>query len=432
MPVVPESSASFRDPSFWKQFYKNASDSFEWYGDFNTFGSILIKYLKSTDKILQIGCGNSELAAQLYDNGYRAVSSIDIDQGVIDKQIARNKTLRPELQFSCCSALDLRSPEDSYNVVLDKGTLDALLPSEKEGAAEEVQKMFAEVCRVLTFGGRYIVVSLAQEHVLRVFLSYFLKNVNFMIRIEKISDVSWSFAVPAFLLIATKLRLPIPFPYMELLFWPGSAAVKLMDKEDVISAVVAEQEFSRFCHLCSKKLSEEATITLSGKDGRPRYRITVIDDAEIHQLVSFAVFIVPIGRDNDWIFSTRAGHIALRKQCDKSRLALVSLFRDQTYENMMQVQDELRPYVKKLTPANLKKSQEPSVEYLSLGEVDARKTRACGRSTVNGHWVVEDVRSGDSLYRRLIFLSSPGVIQSEARIISTFEHTFKRKGNRAN
>ncbi|VDM77026.1 unnamed protein product [Strongylus vulgaris] len=53
---------------------------------------------RAFDNILQIGCGNSQLAAQMYDNGFRAVHSIDTDSAVIDEQRLRNKH-RPELVF---------------------------------------------------------------------------------------------------------------------------------------------------------------------------------------------------------------------------------------------------------------------------------------------------------------------------------------------
>lgn len=65
------------------------------------------KYLKSSDVILQIGCGNSLLAEQLYDNGFRKVLSIDTDAKVIQKQRAKNAESRPELEFKNISATDV-------------------------------------------------------------------------------------------------------------------------------------------------------------------------------------------------------------------------------------------------------------------------------------------------------------------------------------
>lgn len=69
------------------------------YGKFESVGELLDKYLKPTDKILQIGCGTSRLADELYDVGYRKIQSIDIVSSVIEQQKAKNVAARPELSF---------------------------------------------------------------------------------------------------------------------------------------------------------------------------------------------------------------------------------------------------------------------------------------------------------------------------------------------
>ncbi|KAL3983093.1 Methyltransferase domain family protein [Acanthocheilonema viteae] len=405
MSAIPNSSADFQDPAFWKKFYKNSDSVFEWYGDFKTFGRVLTKYIKSTDKILQIGCGNSELASQLYDNGYRLVDSIDTDEGVIQKQLAKNSSSRPELQFVCCSAAKIDAPNEKYNVVLDKATLDALIPSTCQDKLEDVEKMFSEICRVLTIAGRYIVFTLAHKYVLNSYMPFFLKRKNFIIRVERNIDSNWKFPLPVFLLIATKLRIPLPSPYMELIISTEKKAIKFSCLENLISAINAEQEFSQFRHLCCNKLEDEVTLILHDNDEKPRYHIAVLDDTEADVLNSYAVFIVPVGRDHDWFFATERGRASLRKQCCKDRLAIVTLYREQKYENMEQVKDELGPYRKSV------------VEFLSLGKIDVKETRATGHSDINGPWAVEDVRIQAAMYRRLVFLSTQNLVQTEAKLI---------------
>lgn len=99
------------------------------YGDYSSLGPILERYIKSKDTILQIGCGNSVLAEQLYDNGYRNVTSklvfvlnlkqhrlgIDTDAKVIQKQQAKNGDSRPELNFKNVSATEVcKNPISTY------------------------------------------------------------------------------------------------------------------------------------------------------------------------------------------------------------------------------------------------------------------------------------------------------------------------------
>ena len=63
--------------------------------------------------------------------------------------------------------------EDSFSVVLDKGTLDALMTDESPEVVDKAHALFKEISRVLKLGGRYICVSLAQEHIIRNALCFF-------------------------------------------------------------------------------------------------------------------------------------------------------------------------------------------------------------------------------------------------------------------
>ncbi len=62
--------------------------------------------------------------------------------------------------------MQLPYADGAYNVVIEKGLLDALASSSDDVCA----RMLAEVDRVLAANGRYIVVSLAQQHVLTIWM----------------------------------------------------------------------------------------------------------------------------------------------------------------------------------------------------------------------------------------------------------------------
>ena len=63
--------------------------------------------------------------------------------------------------------------DGEFSVVLDKGTLDALMTDDKPETVEKVDKMFSEINRILKFGGRYLCVSLAQKHILNKVVQHF-------------------------------------------------------------------------------------------------------------------------------------------------------------------------------------------------------------------------------------------------------------------
>ena len=66
--------------------------------------------------------------------------------------------------------------DGSFHAVLDKGTLDAIFTDSTEDTLTTIDKMFTEIGRVLRVGGRYVCVSLAQEHILRKVVDYFPKQ----------------------------------------------------------------------------------------------------------------------------------------------------------------------------------------------------------------------------------------------------------------
>ena len=63
--------------------------------------------------------------------------------------------------------------DGQFSVVLDKGTLDAIMTDDHPETIANVEKMFTEISRVLRIGGRYVCISLAQEHIIRKVLDYF-------------------------------------------------------------------------------------------------------------------------------------------------------------------------------------------------------------------------------------------------------------------
>uniref|UniRef100_A0A8R1IB47 Methyltranfer_dom domain-containing protein n=1 Tax=Caenorhabditis japonica TaxID=281687 RepID=A0A8R1IB47_CAEJA len=143
------------------------------YGDYNSLSQVIDRYLKPADNFLQLGCGNSELATQLYDNGFHQIHSIDVEPSVISMQTRKNKE-RPGMSFSVGDASNLEMADGAHTVIIDKGTLDALLPpSASDADKATVTRMFDEVHRVLASGGRYIIVTLAQPHITEYWIDHF-------------------------------------------------------------------------------------------------------------------------------------------------------------------------------------------------------------------------------------------------------------------
>jgi ubiquinone/menaquinone biosynthesis C-methylase UbiE len=63
--------------------------------------------------------------------------------------------------------------DGEFSAVFDKGTLDALMVDETEAVVADIDAMFSEIGRVLKQGGRYIIITLLQDQILKKILSYF-------------------------------------------------------------------------------------------------------------------------------------------------------------------------------------------------------------------------------------------------------------------
>lgn len=104
---------------------------------------------------------------------------------------------------------------EEFSVILDKGTLDALMPNDQESTVENVTQYFEEIIRVLKSGGRYICISLLQEHILRFIMKYFPSK-SFIFRAIRCSEIEQKSiekgenAMPVFMIVCTKFnKLPM-------------------------------------------------------------------------------------------------------------------------------------------------------------------------------------------------------------------------------
>jgi len=153
--------SSFGDKMYWEREYQKSKTPFEWYLSYSDLRDILATLTSKGNKILIIGCGNSTLGEEMWIDGYRSLENIDYSSTVIQKMIHRTKE-QPELfglNYKVMDVFEMTYPNDEFELVLDKGTLDAILCGENEEDAGHL--LFKEVHRILAPGGRFFLISLS-------------------------------------------------------------------------------------------------------------------------------------------------------------------------------------------------------------------------------------------------------------------------------
>ncbi|GFT53591.1 eEF1A lysine and N-terminal methyltransferase [Nephila pilipes] len=189
-------------------------------------------------------------------------------------------------------------------------------------------------------------------------------------------------------------------------------------KNDVVDHVKSAQHYAFLKRYLNKKrdmIEDDICLELCSPDtGLVKYRMFVVDRKEKSSL-KFAILVVIQGRETEWLFSTPQGRQQLANNVNCERLIVVHLLRDNVYSSFEEVKNDLSAKVLELAPASCKEQ----VPILSIGDdVGQRDIRCKGKSDVSGEFVVEDVLSNKDLYRRLIFLNSPYIIQSEAKLLA--------------
>lgn len=165
-----------------------------------------------------------------------------------------------------------------------------------------------------------------------------------------------------------------------------------------------------------------------------RYKLTVVDRHILPTTPNLqfpsAVFIVPPGREAEYLFSSS---YSLRQTVAPSakccRLIVVTVGRKANIDDVgpARIQQDLQSVIqligrqgrfvpKSLRPQLLRSNTSDgnmSIPIMAAGEIAPRNVVAQGSTAVSGEYVVEQVKVDRAVVRRLYFLDNPLVIQSE-------------------
>lgn len=427
MYVLPKHNVQFSDSNYWDTFFeKRGCHPFEWYGDYRELCSVLHKYIKQTDKILVVGCGNSSLSAVLYDYGYKDITNTDVSRVVIDQMKLKYTLNRPGLIYEYMDVTQTTYADQTFTCILDKGTLDSIFSDNNSISKDRALQLFDEVSRVLKDCGRYLCFTLLQDYILEFILDYFIAK-NWLIRVCRCMDIEKKCTdanvLPVFSVVCTKLKqTPNLQPILEIC--EDNKQPRRVEKAELVEFVKLSQNSEIICNSLNKSAimgnDGEASLEVRrASDRTTRYLVLlkdkVADGTLAPEMRRFGVFIVPEGREREWLFNCAEGRAFLREACDVSRLILIYLRTGHVYPPVPEIQKEVEDIILRLVPAALKQT---SIPFLAFGP-DNPNTVCIhkGSSQFSGEYVVNDVEEDDgTFFRQLIFMDKPKLIQSEVKL----------------
>lgn len=140
--------ARYASAEYWDGRYEadpEPYDFFAGYGSSSELKEVIHEHVKVRDQILVVGAGTSTMTQEMFHDGYLNLFSIDFSPVCCRLLVERYEKEGIPIETRCCDVRSMSFNDGSFDVVVDKGTLDCLLCS----GEEEGVRMLSEVSRVL-------------------------------------------------------------------------------------------------------------------------------------------------------------------------------------------------------------------------------------------------------------------------------------------
>ncbi|KAK3416988.1 hypothetical protein EUGRSUZ_H02738 [Eucalyptus grandis] len=377
--------------------------------------------------------------------------------------LRRNVRDRPAMRWRVMDMTAMQFSDETFDIVLDKGGLDALM--EPEHGHKLGDEYLSEVKRVLLSGGKFICLTLAESHVLGLLFSKF--RFGWITSIHAIAHKSREKpSLQTFMVIAVKespaVLQPITSSFNRSSLDCNSNQISGMYKEldnenrtreeyltgsDVLHSLEDLQLGAKGA-LDKLDPGRRVQLILSNRNSRYSYRAVLLDAREQSEtfLRHCGVIIVPKTRAHGWLYSSEEGQWKVVESAETARLIMVFLDSSHMNASMDDIQKDLSPLVKQLEPANNNGSQipfmmvdDPIKDRVLIHQVTSPFT---GRITIDDvvySNVEGDVShilpDGDWTFRRMIFQRNEDLVQSEALLtregstVISSGKTDRRKGS---
>eukprot|EP00003_Mantamonas_plastica_P023452 TRINITY_DN4227_c0_g2_i1.p1 TRINITY_DN4227_c0_g2~~TRINITY_DN4227_c0_g2_i1.p1 ORF type:complete len:227 (+),score=37.94 TRINITY_DN4227_c0_g2_i1:70-681(+) len=152
------SLANYGSVDYWDDRFEQDTEPFDWYQQYDDLQELINNTVDKSANVLVVGCGNSNFSEDMYEDGYKSITNIDISSVVIS-QMASRCSEQSGMLFTPMNVQKMSFKTGEFDAVIDKACLDSVLCS--ENSSKSGDKMLKEVSRVLKSGGVYLCVSYA-------------------------------------------------------------------------------------------------------------------------------------------------------------------------------------------------------------------------------------------------------------------------------
>ncbi|KAI6042712.1 S-adenosyl-L-methionine-dependent methyltransferase [Pisolithus marmoratus] len=178
--TLPQHNREYGTKEYWNSRYSDEApdDTFDWFKTYADLADDIRTLIPDKSvRILMLGCGNSKFSEDMWDDGYKNIVNVDYSAVAIERMRARNSETRPEMQWYEMDVRSLTFPDSSFDIAIDKGTMDAMMTSSSnvwnppEEIVNDCIAEVSEVMRVLRTTGSFIYITFGQPHFRKRFLT---------------------------------------------------------------------------------------------------------------------------------------------------------------------------------------------------------------------------------------------------------------------
>jgi len=177
--ALPAKNEHYGTKDYWDQRYLEEEDkeSFYWFKSYADLADLLHELIPNkSSRILMLGCGNSRLSEDMWEDGYQKIVNVDYSGILIEQMKKRHSILRPEMEWHEMDVRNLTFENGTFDVAIDKGTMDAMMTAKgdvwdpPQQVINDCNKEVDETLRVLRKDGLFVYLTFGQPHFRRRYL----------------------------------------------------------------------------------------------------------------------------------------------------------------------------------------------------------------------------------------------------------------------